>query len=316
MDAFIHRGKVGFWTSNAERDAFLDWFAEARCSPEDPRRAFCHHPGNRWMGCGLDLVELLPEGVPLRPTAAELEAARVLDARLVPTLKMVEAVTSGSWRHGAESEEAVWWPVPWFRSRAFTEPGVWSEDGLDLDLDFARPDAETLVQAVSALWSHPHLQGCWLENEREPTDETRLAAPYFAREERARWGPPEFEGPPTLYGFARVHGRHPVPCAAYSGLGDDYMFLSLSFRAPALRRWLPPHGEPEGAGGPKMFAWLTEIGRHVHATVPIRCAVIGWEPTLPKEPALRRREFQPTYGYLLPGPGDLEFIPPRQFSPP
>lgn len=316
MGAFIHRGEFGFWTGNAERDAFLDWFAGARCSPEDPRRALCLDPGHRWMGCGLDLAELLPEGVPLRPTAAELKAARVLDARLVPILQMVEAVTSGSWHHGAESEAAVWWPVPWLRSRSFTEPGVWSEDCLDLHLDFARPDADTLVRAVSALWSHPHLQGCWLDEGQEPTSETRVVAPYFAREQRARWGPPEFEGPPTLYGLARVHGRHPVPCAAYSGLGGDYMFLSLSFRAPALRRWMPSSIEPEGACGPKMFAWLAEVGRHVHETIPIRCAVIGWEPTLPEETALRRREFEPSYGYLLPSPGALEFVPPHRFSAP
>lgn len=316
MGALIHRGKHGFWASNGERDAFLDWFAEARCATGDPRRARCLDEGQRFSGCGLDLDELLRSDEALVVSPAELAEVGRDRPYLVRVLNMVALVTSGRWPHDKGSEEAVWWRVPWLPGPSFTEPGVWSEDCLDLTLDFERPDDARLVEAATALWSHEHMQGCWLAADQQPTTESRVGPPFFSDSERAKCGPPEFEGPPPLYGFARVHGLYVVPCATYLGLGEDYMFLSLSFRAPALRRWMPPEVEPEGACGPKMFAWLAEVGRHVHEAVRTRCAVIGWEPTLPEETALRRREFESSYGYLLPSPGALEFVPPHRFSAP
>lgn len=318
MGAFLHRGEYGFWASNGARNSFLDWFAETRCAPDDPRRVRCLDGSLRWMGCCPDLAELLPVGTALEVTPDEMEEARARDPHLAQVLKMVDLVTSGAWKHGADSDEAVWWAVPWMHPGHFTQPAIWSEECLDLHLDFERPEADRLVEAATALWSHKHLQGCWLDHEREPEAATRLDAPFFSRSEIARWGPPDFEGPPPLYGLARVHGRYVLPCAACLGLGEDYMFLSLSFRAPALRRSMPGEIEPEGACGPKMFSWLAEVGRHVHARVPIRAAVLGWEPTVPssRASAIQTGKFEPPYGYLLPRGTETEYVAPTHFSRP
>src|SRR5712672_1018716 len=60
MGAFLGYNDVGVWASNRERDAFLDWFAEHRCANGDARWQFCKSEGNRWMGCGVELSELIP----------------------------------------------------------------------------------------------------------------------------------------------------------------------------------------------------------------------------------------------------------------
>lgn len=215
MGAFIHRGEYGFWTSNAGRDSFLDWFAERRCGPDDPRRVRCLDGSLRWMGCCPDLAELLPVPTALEATPHEMEEARARDPHLAQVLKMVDLVTTGAWKHGADSDEATWWAVPWVHPGHFTEPGLWSQECLDLHIDFERPEAGRLVEATTAMWSHPHFQGCWMDHDREPEAATRLDPPFFPRSETALWGPPEFEGPPPLYGLARVHGRYVLPCAAY-----------------------------------------------------------------------------------------------------
>jgi hypothetical protein len=41
MGAFIGYDEVGVWATNAERDAFLDWFAENRCVRNDSHWEYC-----------------------------------------------------------------------------------------------------------------------------------------------------------------------------------------------------------------------------------------------------------------------------------
>ena len=78
---------------------------------------------------------------------------------------------------------------------------------------------------------------------------------------------------------------------------------------------MPAEIEPEGACGPRMFSWLAEIGRHVHAQVPIQTAVLGWEPSS-RTADIRERKFEKPYGYLLPRAADVEYVAPTYFSRP
>jgi len=314
MTGFIGKDKIGIWVWNPERNLFLDWLAEHRAGNDPGWREELLGEAHRWMGCCLDLTDLLPEGAWSPPTESELAAAASVNEHLPAILRLVAATLDGSWVHDAGSQEAIRWKVPWMKG--FTEKGIWSTDCLDLDIQFEKPDSAALLEATSTLWSHPDLQGCWLANDREPTAATRLSAPFYSDADVGTWRPPDFDGPSPLYGFAMVQGRFGVPCATYLGLGADYAFLNLSFRSPALQRLLPSEIEPDGPCGPATFRWLADVGQFVHDRVPIRAGVVGWEATVPKESEIRERKFEAPYGYLLPGDHGLEYVEPTFFSRP
>jgi hypothetical protein len=110
MGAFLGYEDVGVWASNAERDAFLDWFAEHRCAAGDPRWAFCPSKANRWPGCCIDLSDIIPRGEALEVTSGErtaLVAAHAADFAVL--LDIVSAITRGEWTHRNGSKEAVHW---------------------------------------------------------------------------------------------------------------------------------------------------------------------------------------------------------------
>ena len=117
MSAFIGYGDVvGVWASNAERDAFLDWFADNRCSPGDARREYCKSGAQRWSGRCIDLADLLPLGQRLELT---------LGSRFWPhvgqLLGIIDAITRDEWHLRVDSRAAVDW-----RS---AEPGAAADGG-------------------------------------------------------------------------------------------------------------------------------------------------------------------------------------------
>ena len=114
MGAFIKRrskgDRIGIWVSNGDRNAFLDWFAEHRCQPDDAEWNFCMCPGNRWSGCGLDLDELLPDQQTLEFTEEELRNSLTHSrSRFARMLHIFAQISKGEWKYSLGSEEAVTW---------------------------------------------------------------------------------------------------------------------------------------------------------------------------------------------------------------
>ncbi len=312
MSGFIGKGKIGIWVWNRDRNLFLDWLAEHRAGNDPKWREKLLSEAHRWMGCCLDLEELIPEGAWSPPTENELAAAANVNEHFPTILRLVAATVDGSWKHDVGSLEAIRWKVPW--TDGFTEEGIWTAKCLDLYLEFAEPNAATVLEAISALWAHIDLQGCWVNNDREPMVATRLPAPFYEDAEVDTWGPPEFNVPTPRYGFAMMRGRTCVPCATYIGLDEDCAFLKLSFRSAAIQRRVPPRIEAEGPCDPAMFRWLAAIGRSVHNRVPIHIGIVGWEVVASKDSEMYERKFEATQGYLLPNADGLEYVAPTIFS--
>jgi hypothetical protein len=110
VGAFIGYGHVGVWASNRERDAFLDWFADNRCSPGDERWTYCKSEAHRWTGCGIDLGDLLPRGESLRFTADEYARSAVdYWPDVAALLGIIETITRGEWQIRSDSRAAVYW---------------------------------------------------------------------------------------------------------------------------------------------------------------------------------------------------------------
>ena len=110
MGAFIGYGEVGVWASNAERNAFLDWFADNRCTPNDPRFEFCRSEGHRWTGCCIELEELVARGETLGLTEAEhSEASKMHSPHVAQLLSIIDSITRGEWQITVDSKAAVDW---------------------------------------------------------------------------------------------------------------------------------------------------------------------------------------------------------------
>ena len=110
MGAFIGYDEVGVWANNAERDAFLDWFAENRCVPDDSRWAYCKSKAQRWMGRCIDLADLIPVGEPLGLTDEEFaQAARDFSPNVAQLLRILDALTRRLWTARVDSVEAMSW---------------------------------------------------------------------------------------------------------------------------------------------------------------------------------------------------------------
>ncbi|MCE9635578.1 MAG: hypothetical protein K8T90_07730 [Planctomycetes bacterium] len=319
MGSLIHRGETGVWVSNGHRNDFLDWFAAHRCQPNDERWQYCKSEGHRWTGFCLDLDDLLRSAEVLELTADELARAKQEHGFEGPQLlAVISKVTKGEWPYRNGDLDAQYWRVPWIYEPGFTAPNAWSQEFFGMNLAFASPDAKALAAATEALWSHSHLQGCWIDNTREPLELPPVSPKSVVVDSARTFGSVAFEGVPSVYGLARLHGRFIVPCMNHFGLAPAYMFLELSINATALRGVNHPTPSEEGVCGPRLFEWFAELGRRVHRAVPIRVGIIGWEPTTPADEEIRARTFRDgdLYGYLLPRGALLEFTPPQRFSEP
>ena len=110
MGAFIGIGESGVWTSNRERDAFLDWFAEFRCQAGDERWHWCKSEAQRWTGRCLDLSEFLQADQTLRISDAEDSIVRERYGQNVARLlKNIEKIRQGQWSATIDSKEATDW---------------------------------------------------------------------------------------------------------------------------------------------------------------------------------------------------------------
>jgi hypothetical protein len=110
MGAFIGYDEIGVWASNSDRNDFLDWFAAHRCQAHDARWEYCKSEANRWIGCDIELDDLIPRGELFVISEAEAAAAA---SEFLPEvarlLGIISQMTTGEWRHHASSKEARGW---------------------------------------------------------------------------------------------------------------------------------------------------------------------------------------------------------------
>jgi hypothetical protein len=110
MGAFISIGDVGIWATNYERNAFLDWFAEFRCSPGDDRWQWCKSEAQRWTGRCIELTEFLQADEAFQVSDAEVSLVKArYGTDVAQLIKHIEEIRQGKWEHRVDSREAVDW---------------------------------------------------------------------------------------------------------------------------------------------------------------------------------------------------------------
>jgi hypothetical protein len=107
VGAFIGYGEVGVWASNRERDAFLDCFAEHRCSPGDSGWEYCRPVAQGWTGRRIDLEDLIPAGQPVGLTKEEYSQAADFRPDVAQLLDIIEAITRGEWQIRVDGRASI-----------------------------------------------------------------------------------------------------------------------------------------------------------------------------------------------------------------
>jgi hypothetical protein len=110
MGAFLGQGDIGVWATNSERNAFLDWFAEHRCSRGDTRWEYCMDGAQRWMGRCIDLDELLlPNEIVGLSDDEYNEASAEFGHDVAKLLRLIDAISRREWNACVDSVEAKSW---------------------------------------------------------------------------------------------------------------------------------------------------------------------------------------------------------------
>jgi hypothetical protein len=150
-------------------------------------------------------------------------------------------------------------------------------------------DADSrLLAALAVVWREPQLDGCYRQHTIEPEDQPQLAPV-----------PLDIAEPGHLYGRATIPTGPTVVCGTFvsrqAGRDDGVDWLGLYLPMGALAEADPRVGgypfERYDAGRPSSRTWrepiddwFATIALRVHAVVPFRVALIGFEASAPGAP--------------------------------
>ena len=111
--------------------------------------------------------------------------------------------------------------------RIFTHPDAWNGGSYELAIDLGPVDDAKLEKALTAIWSHADLDGCYLRGDQEPAEQTLIV-------------PGTGPGLDTcLRGVARLQGMAPVACSTIVVREDGGSDLAVLRLTPRIARNSP-----------------------------------------------------------------------------
>jgi hypothetical protein len=193
----------------------------------------------------------------------------------------------------------------------FTKPDTWAGGHYELALEIGpSPTSEELLfSALTALWQHPTLEGCYLDRETEPSDQQRISPSK------------EFlEAGSHLLGIASLPNGKRLACGTFLMReydGSDW--LTLYIPLGALHEAYPevggyPFGDLESANlwQDPIEHWLASIGMFIFQSTPFSLGIMGqevpveWSVTDFEENGIPAKRW---VGYLWPSEGKLGYFP-------
>jgi hypothetical protein len=198
---------------------------------------------------------------------------------------------------------------------AFTDRENWAGSCYELAVHLA-PGADAAA-ALRAAWSHPDLDGCWLDRFAAPEDQHRLAPDGLA-----------LPAARSAYGWARTPAGRMVCVTHVVGplAGDPDPWVDVCLPVGALGRLVPTMRRPidgyeqNRAWREPVDVWLATVADRVARAVPIRVAYAG-EAVSGLDLPLGPTGDPPAdrgVSVLVParhGPGVARFAPTRWFTP-
>jgi len=150
----------------------------------------------------------------------------------------------------------------------FTLADTWTGGYYCLAIGCPEDAVFDVVAASRRLWEHEQLDGCFLDSDREPSDQRRFS-------------PTEGSLADHLYGVATLSSGKRVSCAQFRGqnwlmLGIPLGSLSTVFSVGAYPFRVAGEPSPE-PWLREVNGFLEEIGRFVHLEVKFELGIIGFE---------------------------------------
>ena len=156
----------------------------------------------------------------------------------------------------------------------FTKDDVWNGGYYELAIEIGPTSDQRLRTALTTIWSHPTLQGCYRDRRQEPDEQQQL---------NPQNDEVELEG--HLQGIARLPNGIEVACGTCTireENGSDW--LDLYIPMGALSEGYEVETYPFGESGEysedwqrPVEDWLVAIGHHVFSQVKFALALIGFE---------------------------------------
>lgn len=194
--------------------------------------------------------------------------------------------------------------------RLFTAPDAWSGGDFDLLLLLGNVSEATTRDLLDRLWSHRTLQGCWLDRDVEPEDQSRVAA-----------GDSKHELVAFLHGGATLPNGTQCNCRSVVGNDDDGTWLNLGIPLGGLAQSYSVGAYPFDDGSDLAWVvfvseWLVDIARSVFARCPFEWGLVGFEVT--DELGVRKSDIpgERWIGYLRNESGRLAWYPPNMLRAP
>jgi hypothetical protein len=157
--------------------------------------------------------------------------------------------------------------------RLFTANDAWSGGFYELALEVGPRSDYQLRSAQTALWSHPDLDGCFLDRDREPDQQLRVT-------------PDCLEEGPHLLGVAHLPNGTRVACGSClireMGEGPDWLAFYLPVTSLGISYPVGPfpfgtEADWPGAWRFEVEDWLASIGQWVARSASYRLGLIGFE---------------------------------------
>ena len=151
----------------------------------------------------------------------------------------------------------------------FTDDGdPWCGGFFELSMQFERLSPGLQFRAQAALWGHESLQGVYLRQDIDPSEQPRVEPAMVAD---------------SCYGVATTPNRTLVACASFWLEVGEGAWLSLALPMQSLGRAYPVGAYPFDDGLPlgwreTVMHWLRQVASTVHNQVPIDLGLVGWEP--------------------------------------
>jgi hypothetical protein len=150
--------------------------------------------------------------------------------------------------------------------KLFTADEAWIGGFHELALEVGPRSDDRLRAALEALWSHPDLDGCYLDRGREPSDQPRKQ--------------PCLESGSHLLGVAQLPNGSRVACGSclIREVNDGPDWLDFYLPRGALWTAFPFKTEAEEADWEfEVDDWLAEVGLWIARSASFRLGLIGVE---------------------------------------
>jgi len=158
-------------------------------------------------------------------------------------------------------------------AKLFTNQNTWFGGYYELAIEVGPTSDTHLLAALTAIWRHPLLEGCYLDSQKEP-DEQPNVQPTSELLSKMR-----------LHGVAQLPNGRRVACGTIlirEDGGSDWLvfYLPLGALGEAYDIGEYPFDQPERSHDfwqKPLDEWLLELSKYIYKLSPFRLALIGFE---------------------------------------